>query len=208
MPESPRDRNALRRVVAARVGWTPIILVAAVAAGWAGWLLTYEEHLLAGVAGMALASVLALYARRRVLKTVNAAIEGFARELDYAAGRNRELESFRHLSQVLLSGRPLAELFHEIARLAGELLDAEAAAIGLVTEEGRFLRVLAGTGLMAHAVDRLVPVDGSLFGWVVSHDQPLITNDMRHDPRNFDFPDTPEALTSAVMTPLRSGGLV
>ncbi|MGH7532023.1 MAG: ATP-binding protein [Gemmatimonadales bacterium] len=208
MPESPRDRDALRRIVAGRVGWTPIILVAALSAGWVGWVLTYEEHLLSGAAGMILATLLALVARRRVLETVNAALDGFSRELNTAAARNLELESFRHLSQVLLSGRPLSELFHEIARLAAELLEAEASAIGLVTEEGRFLRVHAGTGLMAHAVDRLIPVDGSLTGWVVSHDQPLITNDMRHDPRNFDFPDTPEALTSAVMTPLRSGGLV
>ncbi|MGB7213155.1 MAG: GAF domain-containing sensor histidine kinase [Gemmatimonadales bacterium] len=198
----------MRRTVAARVGWTPIILVAAVVSGWIGWLLVYDGDVLVGAGGMILASVLALYARRRALETVNASLHGFARELDAAAARNRELESFRHLSQVLLSGRPLAELFHEIARLAAELLDAEASGIGLVAEEGRFLRVLAGTGLMAHAVDRLIPVDGSLAGWVVSHDQPLITNDMRLDPRNFEFPDTPDALTSAVMTPLRSGGLV
>ncbi|HET7024336.1 MAG TPA: ATP-binding protein [Gemmatimonadales bacterium] len=208
MSESPRDVDAMRRTVAARVGWTPIILVVAVIAGWVGLLLTYEEHVLAGVTGMILATVLALFARRRALETVNASLRGFARELDAAAARNRELESFRHLSQVLLSGRPLPELFHEVARLAAELLEAEASGIGLVAEEGRFLRILAGTGLMAHAIDRLLPVDGSLAGWVVSHDRPLTTNDMRHDPRNFDLPDTPEALTSAVMTPLRSGGLV
>ena len=207
MAESDRDPGALRRTISARLGRTPLAIAAAVISAWVGCLLAYEGYL-AGVAVMAIATALALYARRRTLETVTAEVEGFSRELDAAAARNRELESFRHLSQVLLSGRPLPELFHEIARLAADLIDAEASGIGLVTEEGRFLRIVAGTGLMAHAVDRLVPADGSLVGWVVGHDHPLITDDMRQDPRNFAFPDTPRALTSAVMTPLRSSGMV
>lgn len=207
MTESDRDPGALRRTIAARLGWTPLAIAAAIISGWIGCLLAYNGYI-AGVGVMVVATWLALYARRRAAETVRTEVEGFSRELDAAAARNRELESFRHLSQVLLSGRPLPELFHEIARLAAELIDAEASGIGLVTEEGRFLRIVAGTGLMAHAVGRLIPVDGSLAGWVVGHDRPLITNDMRQDPRNFEFSDTPRALTSAVMTPLRSSGLV
>ena len=195
------------RSIAARLSRTPLAIAGAITAGWVGCLLAYYHHI-AGVFVMALATALAFYARRRAQEIVDAEVEGISRALDAAAARNRELESFRHLSQVLLSGRPLPELFHEIARLAAELLEGEASGIGLVTEEGRFLRIVAGTGLMAHAVDRLVPVDGSLAGWVVGHDRPLISHDMRQDPRNFEFPDTPQALTSAVMTPLRSSGLV
>jgi signal transduction histidine kinase len=186
---------------------TPVVIAEAILFGWFGLYFVYHHHG-SGFVLCGIGTVLGLWARRRAVGSAAAERATLGKALEAAAARNRELDSFRHLSQVLLSGRPLPALFHEIARLAEELLEGEAAGIGLVTEEGRFLRVVAGTGLMAHAVDRLIPVDASLAGWVVQHDRPLIAGDMRHDPRNFDFPDTPEALVSAVMTPLRSGGIV
>src|SRR5262249_40264768 len=125
-----------------------------------------------------------------------------------AAARNDELEALRHLAQVLLTGQSLSDLLTEVSRFSADLLAGEAAGIGLVVEEGRFIKVAAGTGLMEHAIDRLVPIDGSIAGWVVIQDRPIVVEDMTRDPRNFQFPDTPEALRAAAWTPLRSGGLV
>jgi len=51
-------------------------------------------------------------------------------------------------------------------------------------------------------------MDGSLSGWVVAHDEPLLVADVRKDPRSFHFPDDPHDLRSTAMTPLRAGGLV
>lgn len=205
--DTPAPPHRRPRLFVDQLRRTPLAIALGVIVGWLGIFLVYHQHP-AGFVLCGLGTFFVLYARRRAQEFVDAEKGALARELDRAAARNRELESFRHLSQVLLSGRPLPELFHEIARLAAELLDGEAAGIGLVTEEGRFLRIVAGIGLMAHAVNRLVPVDRSLAGWVVAQDRPLLSEDMRQDPRSFDFPDTPEALTGAVMTPLRSSGFV
>ncbi|HWA40303.1 MAG TPA: GAF domain-containing protein, partial [Gemmatimonadales bacterium] len=128
--------------------------------------------------------------------------------LDAAASRNHELEALRHLAQVLLTGESLPQLLTEVCRFAAELLDGEAAGLGLGVEEGRFIRIAAGTGLMEHAVDRMVPTDRSLAGWVVSHGESIVVDDMSADARNFEFTDTPRELRSAAWTPLRTGGLV
>ena len=205
--DTPASTLRRPRIFVDQLRRTPLAIALGVIVGWAGIYLVYHHHP-GGFVLCGLGTFFVLYARRKAQEFVDAEKGALARELDRAAARNRELESFRHLSQVLLSGRPLPEVFHEVARLAAELLDGEAAGIGLVTEEGRFLRVVAGIGLMAHAVDRLVPVDGSLAGWVVAQDRPLLSPDMQQDPRSFEFPDTPAALTTAVMTPLRSSGFV
>ena len=174
--------------------------VLAIALAWAQRPLGFLVGLLAIVLGTA-----ALW-RGRVLGRRRAATLQAA--LDAAAVRNQELEALRHLAQVLLTGESLPQLLTEVCRFAAGLLDGEAAGIGLVVEEGRFIRVAAGTGLMQHAVDRLVPTEGSLAGWVVSRGESIVVDDMAKDPRNFAFPDTPEELRSAAWTPLRTGGLV
>jgi signal transduction histidine kinase len=86
------------------------------------------------------------------------------------------------------------------------LLAAESAAIGFVVEEGRFVRVVAGSGPVAMARDQLLPVDGSLLGWVVTHEEPLTTTDMNADPRNCPVGNLP--LKTLACVPLRSTGLV
>ncbi|MFI5234999.1 MAG: ATP-binding protein [Gemmatimonadales bacterium] len=202
IPGAPSQSTPTRRV-----HWLPLAIGAALVGSWIGIFFIYHIEI-AGFAVLIASTVVLLAARRRVQELADQERSVLAVALDAATARTRELKSFRHLSQVLLSGRPLSELFHEIARLAGELLDGEAAAVGLMTEEGRFLRMVAGTGLMDHATGRLIPIENSLAGWVVSNDRPLISDDMRTDPRTFEFPDTPTALVTAAIAPLRSSGLV
>src|SRR5678815_5796223 len=103
--------------------------------------------------------------------------------LSSADARNRELERLRQIGQTLLSNRSLSDLQQEVAFAAADLLEAESGGITIVVEEGRFLKVVAASGPLAPTTSMLMPVDRSLLGWVVTHDQPLLGNDVDHDPR-------------------------
>ncbi len=125
-----------------------------------------------------------------------------------ADARNRELERLRQIGQTLLSDRSLGDLQQEVAFAAADLLEAESGAITIVVEEGRFLRMVAAGGKLAPAKGMLLPVDGSLLGWVVTHDQPLLANDVDQDVRTFkEAPFTVELRTAAI-APLRASGVV
>ncbi|HSN14731.1 MAG TPA: histidine kinase dimerization/phospho-acceptor domain-containing protein, partial [Anaeromyxobacteraceae bacterium] len=183
------------------------LTVIAVGLAWIAFIEAWDHRWQSAVIG-GVASFLALFlvTRGRILsQRRNRSLRD---ALAAAAARNDELEALRHLAQVLLAGESLPTLLSEVSHFAAGLLRGEAAGIGLVVEEGRFIRVAAGTGLMEHAVDRLVPLENSIAGWVVTNDRPIVVADMTADPRNFEFPDTPRELKAAAWTPLRSGGLV
>ena len=125
-----------------------------------------------------------------------------------ASARNRELERLRHLAATLLGGSDLGELVREVAAVAADLLQAESAGVTLVVEEGRFLRVAAAVGALRPIEGRLVPVDGSLAGWVVTHDRPMLSDDMASDPRSYRVPELDVLLRTMAIVPLRSAGVV
>ena len=131
-----------------------------------------------------------------------------ARALEAADARNRELDKLRHLGETLLSGKSLADLQQEVALAAAELLEAESGTVTIVVEEGRFLKVVAASGALAMSRGKLLPVDHSLLGWVVTHDQPLVANDVDTDPRSHHDPTLPGPLTTAAIAPLRASGVV
>jgi len=196
------DKPIARRIFSP-VGLTLI----AVCLGWLGVFAAWE-HRWVGVVSAGIAMLIAFLAVWRGRTLGRRKSQSLRGALDAAADRNRQLEALRHLAQVLLSGQSLPDLLTEVCRFAADLVDGESAAIGLVVEEGRFLKVVAATGRMQHAQQRLIPTDRSLVGWVVTNDEPVIVADMAKDPRNFDFADTPRELKAAAITPLRSGGLV
>ncbi len=128
--------------------------------------------------------------------------------LDRAAARNRELEGLRHLAATLLGSSDDANyLFREIARAATQLLEAEGSVITLVVEEGRFLKAVATDGFLEGAAGRLIPVDHSLTGWVVTHDEALLSDDLQADPRSYHVEGLTTRMKSAAIVPLRSSGL-
>ena len=192
----------------ARRIFTPVgLTIIAVGLGWIGVFWAWE-HRWVGVVSAGIAMLIAFIAVWRGRALGRRRSQSLRDALGAAADRNRQLEALRHLAQVLLSGRSLPDLLTEVCRFAADLVGGESAAIGLVVEEGRFLKVVAATGRMQHAEQRLIPTDRSLVGWVVTHDEPVIVADMAKDDRNFDFADTPRELRAAAITPLRSGGLV
>lgn len=123
-----------------------------------------------------------------------------------AALRDRELTRIQDVAKAMVSGDQVASVLELITDATADLLACESAAIGFVVEEGRFVRVVAGSGPIVAARDRLLPVDHSLLGWVVTEEAPLTVPDMSADPRNFAVPDVP--LKALACVPLRAAGLV
>jgi signal transduction histidine kinase len=180
-------------------------LAAALALGWVGgWLIARGDlpiwSLVAAAAGAG------IWGGTGVARFAKAQSRLIEREAAATARRNRELEWLQRVANTLVSGDDLGQILHEIARAAADLLEAESAAVNLVVEEGRFVRVVAGVGPISRATDSLLPMDGSLLGWVVTSEQPLNVPDMADDPRNYPVADLP--LRSMVAVPLRSAGLV
>jgi signal transduction histidine kinase len=94
-----------------------------------------------------------------------------------------------------------------VAQSAAELLEADSGAVTLVVEEGRFVRIVAASGQLEPATGLLIPIDNSLLGWAVTHDTPLMSDDMDADPRSYHPPDFPVRLKTAAIIPLRSAGV-
>jgi signal transduction histidine kinase len=126
--------------------------------------------------------------------------------LAQASVRDRELDRIRMVAAAMVSGDSLDHVLQVIADAVADLLQSESSAIGFVVEEGRFVRVVAASGWFQEARDRLIPVDHSLLGTVVSTEQPLISNNIAADPRNFALPDDPS--TTLACVPLVAAGFV
>ena len=168
----------------------------------------WRQSLLGLLFGLAATTLVLLAIRRRgvITRREQAALN---QALAAAAARGRELERFRHLAATLLGGSDLTGLVREVASVAADLLDAESAGVTLVVEEGRFLRMAAAVGTLERAQGRLIPVDSSLLGWAVTHDEPVVSGDMASDPRNFSLPELEEGpLRAVAIVPLRSAGVV
>jgi signal transduction histidine kinase len=174
--------------------------------GWVGVYFAFQGHWM-GIA-LPLAATGLTYAGRRAgdarARRHTAALRD---ALAASATRNRELERLRRVAATLLASGDLADLLHEVAEAAVELLEAESGGVALVVEEGRFLKVVAATGPLTIAKDRLVPVDGSLLGTVITQGTPILSNDMDADPRSYKMPGLEYVLRTVAIIPLRSAGL-
>jgi signal transduction histidine kinase len=176
--------------------------------GWIAVALLASGRYDMGLGVAAFSSLLTLITMKRGRSVAERQKESLSRALDASARRNRELERLRQLAATLLAGTDLASLNKQVAEAAADLLEAEGGAIMLVVEEGRFARLVAGSGPLLPAVGALVPVEHSLVGHVVSHDDPVLVENMETDPRNHPHERLTGRLTSAAMVPLRSAGLV
>jgi signal transduction histidine kinase len=179
----------------------------AMAVSWIAVWFAFRGHWL-GVALTLLATAIGLTAVRQWELLARRRNQALRQALDSAAARNRELERLRHLAATLLAGSDLPLLLQEIGRAAVDLLEAESGGVTLVVEEGRFLKVAAATGPLEKTTGRLIPVDESLLGWVVTHGTPLLSNDMDQDPRSFKMPGLGMVLRTVAIVPLRSAGVI
>lgn len=100
------------------------------------------------------------------------------------------LERYRKLAEIsrnLASTVDLSILLDRITLAAAQLCSAQAASILLYDENKQQLYFESATNLEEPLMRGLiVPVDGSIAGWVVSNRKPIIIDDTRKDPRHFD----------------------
>src|SRR5215470_2273811 len=95
-------------------------------------------------------------------------------------------ERLMEISRQLNSTLDLGTLLNRIIKAATELTDTEAASIMLVDQTTGELRFEASSSMTPGAMEALVvPMEGSLAGWVVQHGEPVLVEDTRNEPRFF-----------------------
>ena len=190
-----------------RLSYTGSIAGVAIIISWLGlWLIRRDDAV--GLLLTSVATLLTLVTFRHMGELSEAQKTSLRTALTRADRRNRELDRLRHLAGTLLAGADLDGLVKEVAQAAAELVEAESGAVTLVVEEGRFLKVKAATGPLEPLTGTLVPMDGSLLGWAVSQDAPLVSDDMDSDPRSYNPSSIPVPLKTSAIIPLRSAGFV
>jgi PAS domain S-box-containing protein len=92
------------------------------------------------------------------------------------------LRAINRVGQAILEGRPMAEVEAIVARNARELVDADLAAVAVVSGTDLVVRVAVG-----HGADRyqgsVIPIAGSLAGEAITSGVTVISDDIRSDPR-------------------------
>jgi K+-sensing histidine kinase KdpD len=99
------------------------------------------------------------------------------------------LERYQRLAEIsrdLASTVDLTALLNRIVQAAANLSNAEAASILLYEESKKQLYFQSTTNLDEPFMRGLiVPVDGSIAGWIVNNRRPIIILDAQNDPRHF-----------------------
>jgi signal transduction histidine kinase len=115
------------------------------------------------------------------------------------------------ISRDLTSTLDLDTLLNRIVQVAADLSQAEEASILLYDDNKGELRFQAATNLDNPAVRGLrVPVNQSVAGWIVTHCEPLIIEDVKNDDRHFGHVQKVSGLstTSLLGVPLINKGEV
>lgn len=87
------------------------------------------------------------------------------------------------ISQKLNTTFDLRSLLQTIIQAAIELTYVEAASILLIDPTSGELRFEAASNIKPHAMERItVPLDGSIAGWIASHGEPRVINDVSQAP--------------------------
>jgi len=115
----------------------------------------------------------------------------FEDRLQYLEERVAILERMVKVSQILTSTLDLRQLLRIITEVATELTQTEAASIMLLDKNTGELYFETATGDKSDEVKRVkVPLEGSIAGWIFTHNEPVIIRDPREDPRHFRGTDT------------------
>jgi signal transduction histidine kinase len=108
---------------------------------------------------------------------VNSILE--TKELTVIARYERLMEISRQLNSTL----DLATLLRKIISAAKELTNTEAASIMLLDPSTGELRFEIASNINPHEMEKIVvPMEGSIAGWVVTHGEPRVINDVSKEP--------------------------
>jgi GGDEF domain-containing protein len=163
---SAEGTDRLRMLVAPAVA--TVIAFIVIDSAWHGSL----QRLTAGAVGM-LGLLLAVRVHQLLLATRSQTAE---------RQQLAQSQALVEVSQALSGTNRLEETLALVTHWAVDLLDAQAAAIELLTPDGRSLELRAACGLPVSALYMSFPVEGSFTGWVVTHQKPRAVVDARLDP--------------------------
>ena len=95
----------------------------------------------------------------------------------------KRMERLMEVSRTLASTLELGRLLRKIIEAAKELTDSEAASIMLVDPSTGELRFEAATNMEEIMLGIVIPVEGSIAGWIVTHSEPVVVPDTSQDSR-------------------------
>jgi len=95
----------------------------------------------------------------------------------------KRMERLMEVSRTLASTLELGRLLRKIIEAAKELTDSEAASIMLVDPSTGELRFEAATNMEEVMLGIVIPVEGSIAGWIVTHSEPVVVPDTSKDSR-------------------------
>ena len=96
-----------------------------------------------------------------------------------------QLQRLLEISTQLSSTLDLNKLLHMVIDLSTELTNTEVASILLVDNTTGELRFVASSNSGVSVNDVVVPLEGSLAGWIVLNGKPLVSTDVKSDNRHF-----------------------
>ena len=104
-------------------------------------------------------------------------------------------ERLMDISRTLNSTLKIDSLLEHIVLAATELTDTEAASILLIDPVSGNLRFEASIDLLGVSLETVeVPIEGSLAGWIVSHGEMLLIDDVANEPSHFGGVDNSSGL--------------
>ena len=89
------------------------------------------------------------------------------------------------ISRILSSTLELQPLLRQVLEVATELTDTEGASILLLDSQTGELRFAAATGQVNIGDNMVVPLEGSIAGWIVLNGKPLNLEDVQADDRHY-----------------------
>jgi len=113
------------------------------------------------------------------------------------------LEGYRRLTEIsrdLASTLELDTLLNRIVHAAADITDAKAASIMLYDDTEQQLHFQVATNLEQPMMRGLVvPIEGSIAGWIVTNRKPVRTADAHDDPRHFNIEETTRFTTEKLL---------
>jgi signal transduction histidine kinase len=105
------------------------------------------------------------------------------------------LERTIRLGRLINSTLDLSQVLELITQAAIELIGTDASAIALLDPETGQLYFETASGPQREMLHRFpVPLDDSIAGWVIAHNEPVIVSDAQRDPRHCPLVDTATGL--------------
>ncbi len=108
-------------------------------------------------------------------------------------GRRDLLDHYERIMEISLELNAtfdLMSLLRKIVSAARELIHTEAASIMLVDEATGQLRFTIASNIKPHEMENIViPMEGSVAGWIVTHGEPRVINNIEIEPQHFEGVD-------------------